>query len=90
MGELVSALSARLVPLFPTLCCEGGKSGAEDTHKGRNTVLLLTGIALGILFNPVTGPDTRKWLKESVLGGSDDFGYESHSGNSGSGSTEND
>ena len=67
---------------------QGG--GAEDTHKGRNTMLMLTGIALGILFNPVTGPDTRKWLKESVLGGSDDFGYESHSGNSGSGSTEND
>ena len=26
----------------------------KDHHKGRNTTLLLTGIALGILFNPVT------------------------------------
>jgi len=51
----------------------------QDTHKGRNAMLLFTGIALGILFNPVTGPETRKWLKETVLGGGDDFGYESSS-----------
>jgi hypothetical protein len=53
------------------------------THKGRNLVLV-TGIALGILlFNPITGSDTRKWLKDSVLGGEEDFGYQ---GNSDSGS----
>ena len=42
-------------------------------HSGRNTTLLIAGIALGILFNPVTGPETRRWLKE-MLSGSDDFG----------------
>jgi hypothetical protein len=42
-------------------------------HSGRNTGLLIAGIALGILFNPVTGPETRRWLKE-LLSGSDDFG----------------
>jgi hypothetical protein len=52
----------------------------RDSHKGRNALLLLTGIALGILFNPVTGADTRKWLKDTLLGGSsDEFGYESSS-----------
>ena len=50
--------------------------GGGETHKGRNTMLLLSGIAIGILFNPVTGPDTRKWLKETLLGGGDDFGYD--------------
>jgi hypothetical protein len=49
-------------------------------HKGRN-MLLVTGIALGILlFNPMTGSDTRKWLKESVLGDEDEFGYQGNSG----------
>lgn len=46
-------------------------------HRGRSgAALLITGIAIGILFNPVTGPDTRRWLKEKLVG-SDEFGYES-------------
>jgi peptide subunit release factor 1 (eRF1) len=40
---------------------------------GRSAKLLVAGIALGILFNPVTGPETRKWLKE-LLGGDSEFG----------------
>jgi len=50
-------------------------------HGGRNTTLLLLGIALGVLFNPVTGPQTRKWLSDKVFGGSDEFTYQG-SGNS--------
>jgi hypothetical protein len=45
----------------------------KDSHKGRNMALLVTGIALGILFNPVTGPSTRRWLSDLVLG-KDEFG----------------
>jgi hypothetical protein len=55
----------------------------EDTHKGRNSSLLLVGIALGILFNPVTGPETRRWLKDRIFGEDEEFGYGgSSSGNS--------
>jgi hypothetical protein len=55
----------------------------QDTHKGRNSSLLLVGIALGILFNPVTGPETRRWLKDRVFGEDEEFGYGgSSSGNS--------
>ena len=43
-------------------------------HSGRNTTLLIAGIALGILFNPVTGPETRRWLKDMLSGGGDEFG----------------
>jgi len=55
----------------------------EDTHKGRNSSLLLVGIALGILFNPVTGTETRRWLKDRIFGEDEEFGYGgSSSGNS--------
>jgi len=45
----------------------------RKSHSNR-TGLLIAGIALGILFNPVTGPETRKWLKDMLSGGGDDFG----------------
>ncbi|MFL5953950.1 MAG: hypothetical protein ACJ76I_07565 [Gaiellaceae bacterium] len=55
----------------------------KRNHGGRNTTLLVAGIALGILFNPVTGPETRKWVKEMIGGGSDEFGGDYSSNNGG-------
>ena len=54
-------------------------------HGGRNTTLLLTGIALGILFNPISGAQTRKWVSDKLFGPSDEFTYKG--GNSGAGSS---
>jgi hypothetical protein len=49
--------------------------GKED-HSARNTMLLLAGITAGILFNPMTGPQTRQWLMEKITGDtSDDYSY---------------
>jgi hypothetical protein len=42
--------------------------GKRD-HTGRNATLLIAGIALGILLNPVTGPETRRFIKDMVSGG---------------------
>jgi gas vesicle protein len=53
------------------------------SHGGRTTTLLIAGIALGILFNPVTGPETRKWVKEMIGGGEDEFGGDYPSSNGG-------
>jgi hypothetical protein len=53
--------------------------GRRESH-GSRSFILLVGIAIGVLFNPITGPETRRWLK-SKLFGSDEFGYEASSGN---------
>ena len=47
----------------------------KDSHSGRNATLLVTGIALGILFNPVTGPGTRRWLQDKIFGEGEEFEY---------------
>jgi hypothetical protein len=47
----------------------------KSSHSGRNTTLLLAGITLGILFNPVTGPGTRRWLQEKIFGEGEEFEY---------------
>ena len=48
----------------------------KEVHKSRNGGLLFLGILLGVLFNPVTGSKTRKFLSDRVLGGGDDFTYQ--------------
>lgn len=56
----------------------GDRVQGKDTHTARNTTLLLAGIALGILFNPATGPETRRWLKDKILGPEQPFEYQSN------------
>jgi hypothetical protein len=55
----------------------------HEEHRSRNASLLLAGIALGLLFNPITGPETRRWLKDRIFGEDEEFGY----GSSGSGNS---
>jgi hypothetical protein len=53
---------------------------ARKESGGRGGGLLLVGIALGILFNPVTGPKARKFLADKLFGGGDDFTYQGGNG----------
>ncbi len=49
----------------------------KKSHSGRATTVLIAGLALGILFNPVTGRETRRFIKDMVGGGGEspsDFG----------------
>jgi hypothetical protein len=55
----------------------------KKEHHGRNTTLLVAGIALGILFNPITGPETRRWVKDAIGGGGDEFGGDYSSSSNG-------
>jgi len=52
----------------------------SEKHSGR-TLIVLVGVAVGLLYNPVTGPETRRWLKDKLFGGNDEFGFEDQSGN---------
>ena len=46
--------------------------GETKTHKVRNRVILLTGVTLGVLYNPWTGQATREWIMDRVAGGNGD------------------
>lgn len=55
------------------------REGAKGkSHKARNRVILLTGVTLGVLYNPWTGDATRDWIMNRVAGengnGLDDLG----------------
>jgi gas vesicle protein len=43
----------------------------KKEHTGRNATLLVAGIALGLLFNPITGPETRRFIKDMLSSGDD-------------------
>jgi hypothetical protein len=49
--------------------------GKKKAHKARNRIILLTGVTLGVLYNPWTGQATRDWIMEQVAGG-DGAGFE--------------
>jgi hypothetical protein len=45
----------------------------SESHGFRNVLLILIGVAIGVFFNPFTGPETRRWVKGRVSGG--EFSY---------------
>jgi hypothetical protein len=66
LQELVSEVSAASDKLQ-------GKE--KKGHKTRNRVILLTGVTLGVLYNPWTGQQTREWIMSRVAGENGD-GFE--------------
>jgi hypothetical protein len=64
----------------------GERAQGKQSHTGRNMTLLMAGIALGVLFNPATGPDTRRWLKDKLFGPEQPFESVPSEGNGGTGS----
>jgi hypothetical protein len=48
------------------------QDAGKKSHKTRNRVILLTGVTLGVLYNPWTGEQTREWIMDRVAGGNGD------------------
>jgi hypothetical protein len=49
----------------------------RKSHSG----LLLIGLVLAAVFNPITGPQIRKWISERIFGETDGFTYQGGNGN---------
>ncbi len=56
------------------------RARGEESHTARNMTLLMVGLALGALFNPMTGPDTRRWVREKIFGPEEPFEFQSNAG----------
>jgi hypothetical protein len=52
------------------------RGSTEAGRAGRNGLILLLGIALGILLNPITGPAVRRMLARKLFGGGNGFVYQ--------------
>ena len=62
-------------------------AGPQASTTAAGTLLLLAGVAVGLLYNPVTGPRRRAaGSKDELFGGGDEFGYDSGPPTSGNGS----
>ena len=55
----------------------GDRLQGKKEHKTRNRVILLTGVTLGVLYNPWTGQQTRDWIMSRVAGENGD-GFEDY------------
>jgi hypothetical protein len=52
------------------------RAGPEPARAARNSLILLFGIALGILLNPLTGPSVRRALARKLFGSGNGFVYQ--------------
>jgi hypothetical protein len=52
------------------------RASPEPARAAWNGLLLLVGIALGILLNPITGPAVRRLLARKLFGSGNGFVYQ--------------
>ena len=52
------------------------RQSPEPVQAARNGLILLAGIALGLLLNPITGPAVRRLLARKLFGSGNGFAYQ--------------
>lgn len=50
-------------------------SGRQPRRRGGWGFILVLALILVVLFNPATGADTRRWLKDNLFGSEEEFDY---------------
>jgi gas vesicle protein len=73
-------IQAELKSAIAELRSAADRVQGKQERSGRSSGLLLIGIVLALLFNPLSGPQTRKWLSDRLFGGGDDFTYQGGNG----------
>src|SRR5262245_27512772 len=61
-------LRRELARTLEELRAAGGRVQEPPAHRGRNMVLFASGFGLALLFNPLSGPATRRWLDRRLRG----------------------
>lgn len=52
------------------------KAAPEPARAAKNSLLLMIGILVGLLINPITGPALRRMLARQLFGSGNDFVYQ--------------
>jgi hypothetical protein len=68
-------LQNELRNVFTELRSAGKRARKPESHKKRNAAIL-AGIIIGVMYNPKTGPETRRWLKDRIFGPEETFEFE--------------
>jgi hypothetical protein len=59
-------LRRELARTLEELRAAGGRVQGNPRRTGRNAVLFASGLGLALLFNPLSGPATRRWLEQRL------------------------
>jgi hypothetical protein len=51
-------------------------AAAQPSRSAKHSLILVVGIVLGLLLNPITGPSLRRALARKLFGDGDDFVYQ--------------
>jgi hypothetical protein len=68
-------LQRELARAIEELRAAGGRIQSRRGRRGRSGALFVTGLGLAVLFNPLSGTATRRWLKTRLSGSDETASY---------------
>jgi len=68
-------LQRELARTVEELRAAGSRVQPERSQRGRNAAFFVSGLGLALLFNPLSGAATRRWLERRLLGSEGEASY---------------